>query len=132
DDPACQRLSALVCEHVHDFQQAHHCWADYEKTVADNGTTWPAEHAKRVRALIWLHMGKNAAAVPDLDRIPDLPPFLRDHPDRPRPLKPSAEQCFKKSLKLVPDLLEAHEALFGYLRDRDDLVKTEAAGRQLL
>jgi tetratricopeptide (TPR) repeat protein len=132
DDPSCQRLCALAAEHVHDLEQAHENWARYEQTVADNATAWPAEHAQRVRALIWLHMGKNAAMVPDLDKIPELPPFLRDHPDRPRPLKPSAEQCFKKGLKLAPNLLEAHEELFSYLRAGDDLGKAEAAGRQLL
>jgi tetratricopeptide (TPR) repeat protein len=132
DDPACQRLAALASEHVHDLEQAHLYWGDYEKTVADNATAWRAEYAMRVRALIWLHMGKNAAMVPDLDLIPDLPPFLRNHPDRPRPLKPSAEHCFKKSIKLAPELLEAHEALFDYLNVRHDLGKSEAAGRQLL
>jgi tetratricopeptide (TPR) repeat protein len=132
DDPSCHRLCALAAEHVHDLEQAHDSWAKYEQTLADNATAWPADHVKRVRALIWLHMGKNAAMVPDLDQLPELPPFLRNHPDRPRPLKPSAEQCFKKSLKLAPDLLETHEALFDYLHARNDHGKTIAAGRQFL
>jgi tetratricopeptide (TPR) repeat protein len=132
DDPTCDRLCALAAEHVHDLEQAHEQWRKYEQVVADGTTAWPADQTKRVQALIWLHMGQNAARVPDLDRLPELPPFLRDHPDRPRPLKPSAEQCFQQSLKLAPDRREAHEALFHDLRDRDEREKAEAAGRTLL
>ena len=68
---------------------------------------WPGEQLNRARALVWYHMGLNAVNVPDIDAIPDLPPFLRDHPDRPRPLTPTAEQCFRHSLELAPDHLEA-------------------------
>jgi predicted Zn-dependent protease len=76
-------------------------------------------------------MGANAAAVPDLDDLP-LPPFLRDHPSRPRVLKPSAEQCFAESLKLAPDVLETHEKLLDlYLNPRKPK-KAEPAARRLL
>src|SRR5262249_39633022 len=83
-------------------------------------------------ALIWLHMGRNAARVPDFERLPDLPPFLRNLPDRPKPLKPSADKCFQDCIKLAPDLLEAHLALLEYHRERDELAKAERAARQLL
>jgi tetratricopeptide (TPR) repeat protein len=76
-------------------------------------------------------MGSNAAAVPDLDDLP-LPPFLRDHPSRPKPLKPTAEQCFEQSLKLAPDVLETHEKLVDlYLNPRMSK-KAEQAARRLL
>ena len=77
-------------------------------------------------------MGRNAASVPDVDKIPDLPPFLRDHPDRPRPLSPTAAECFRHSLELAPDQLEAHEELFHYYIQEENEAEAEQAGRRLL
>src|SRR5205085_1655278 len=62
----------------------------------------------------------------------DLPPFLRDHPDRPRPLKPTAEQCYQHSIELAPETLEPYEALFGHFQERDKPGKAIEAGRRLL
>jgi tetratricopeptide (TPR) repeat protein len=76
-------------------------------------------------------MGANAAAVPDLEGLP-LPEFLRDHPARPRPLRPSAEQCFEQSLKFAPDVLETHENLVELYRVQRKLNKAVAAARRLL
>ena len=79
---------------------------------------------------IWLHMGRNAAAIPDDEEMAKLPAFLRDHPDRPQPLNPSAEQCYRRALELAPDLLEAHEGLVQlHLRARRN-GKAEKAARQ--
>lgn len=114
DDPAFARLRALVMEQMGEMQEAHDHWQEFERSVAGNPAAWPGEQAKRVRALVWWHMGNNAASVPDMDKLPDLPPFLRNHPERPRPLAPSAEKCFEQSLKLAPDQLETYEALFRY------------------
>jgi tetratricopeptide (TPR) repeat protein len=77
-------------------------------------------------------MAENADNVPDLDRLKDLPPFLRDHPDRPRPLKPSAEECYKRSLELDPDQLNTHYELFLHYRDKEKSGKAEQAARKLL
>ena len=132
DDPKFDRLNALACEHVHDLPEAHRHWQQYEKGVSANPTVWPGDQANRVRALIWCRMGNNAASVPDPDKIPDLPPFLRDHPDRPRPLVPNAEKCFQRSLELAPDQLDAYEALFEYHQGQNDHAKVEIAARQLL
>src|SRR5207302_621408 len=71
------------------------------------------------------------AAWPDLDN-PELPAFLRNHPDRPRPLKPTAEQCFERSLKIAPDVLETHTRLVQLYRDQRKAKKAEQAARQLL
>ena len=92
----------------------------------------PPRVARRVRALIWCHMGENAASVPDPDKIPDLPPFLRDHPDRPRPLHPSAAECFEHSLELAPDHLQAHEGLLHYYTQESNQAGAEQAARRLL
>jgi tetratricopeptide (TPR) repeat protein len=132
DDPQFARLHALVLEQMRDMQGAHSQWQRFEQSVAAHPEAWPGEQAKRVRALVWCHMGQNAAATPDPDKIPGLPPFLRDHPDRPRPLNPSAEKCFRHSLELAPDQLETHEALLRYYQEQEQDAKAEKAAHQLL
>jgi tetratricopeptide (TPR) repeat protein len=131
DDPQLARLSALAAEDARDFQDSHRHWQRFEKSVAGN-PAWPADQAERVRALVWYHMGQNAARSADFDSLPDLPPFLRDHPDRPRPLKPSAEACFQRSLELAADQLATHEALFHYFQERKQYAKAEKAAQKLL
>jgi tetratricopeptide (TPR) repeat protein len=130
DDPRLARLRALQAEHIGELEEAHRRWQQFEQNIQGN-PAWGA-HSNRARALVWTHMGKNAAAVPDLDKMPNLPPFLREHPDRPPKLKPSAEDCFTKSLDLAPDQLNAHESLFQYLLRREEDRKAERAARRLL
>jgi tetratricopeptide (TPR) repeat protein len=132
DDPGLDRLSALLFEHVGDLAEAHQHWQQFEASVARNAAAWPGEQARRARALVWCRMGRNAASVPDPDKIPDLPPFLRDHPDRPRPLSPSAPECFRRSLELSPDQLAAHEDLLRYYKQEEQEAEAEQAARQLL
>jgi tetratricopeptide (TPR) repeat protein len=104
-------------------------WSPDRATTADADR---ATTAQRVRALIWCRMGRNAASIPDMNKIPDLPPFLRDHPGRPKPLKPSAPECFQRSLQLAPDLLAAHEELLHYYMEERDMAGAEKAARRLL
>lgn len=132
DDPQFERLEALVMEQMAQMQDAHEHWRKYEQAIAANASSWPGEQANRARALVWWHMGNNAASVPDTDKIKNLPPFLRNHPSRPKPLKPTAEQCFQEALKLAPDLLMAHEALFHYYQREKELAKAEEAAKKLL
>ena len=132
DDPHFNRLRAMAYEREHGLTEAHHDWQAYEKWIASNPAAWPGEQANRARALIWLHMGRNAASMPDTDKLADLPPFLRDHPDRPRPLSPSAEKCFEKSLELAPDQREHYQALFSYYEEQDKPAKAEKTARRLL
>ncbi len=132
DDPQLARLEALAMERRHSFPEAHKQWQRFEQSVAANPVAWPAGQAERVRALIWRRLAENADGVPDLDALKDLPPFLRNHPDRPRPLKPSAEDCLKRSLELAPDRLETHAALFDHYRRKGQKAKAEKAARDLL
>ncbi|HXG08163.1 MAG TPA: tetratricopeptide repeat protein [Gemmataceae bacterium] len=132
DDPHFYRLNALAYERAQEAAEAHKYWQKFERDVAANPSVWPGGQADRARALIWCHMGHNAARVPDEEQMKLLPPFLRHHPGRPRPLSPSAEQCFRKSLELAPDQLEPHEALFRhYLAARKE-AKAIKAGHDLL
>lgn len=132
DDPGMHRLQAMGYERGGSLDEAHRQWQQFEKAVADHPEAWPGEQAARVRALVWQHMGKNAASIPDAEQIKNLPAFLRNHPDRPQSLKPSAEECFRKSLKLAPDQVETYEELFHLYRaaNKDDKA-VEVAGELL-
>jgi tetratricopeptide (TPR) repeat protein len=132
DDPKLAKLEALALERRDQPADAHQAWQTFEQSVAGNRSAWPGDQADRVRALVWLHMGRNAADMPDLDSLADLPPFLRNHPARPRPLKPTAEECFEKSLVLAPDQLEGHVALVEYHLEHEKDGKAEKAARRLL
>jgi tetratricopeptide (TPR) repeat protein len=139
DDPRLDRLRALLFEQMLELDKAHRSWQQFEKSVATNGAGWPAPPGTdpaacrdRVRALIWARMGQNAANVPDLDQFPELPPFLRFHPSRPKPLAPDAEQCFRRSLELAPDQLAAHTALLDYYQRQQKSDQALEAARRLL
>jgi tetratricopeptide (TPR) repeat protein len=132
DDPGFARLQALVAEHQGLFAEAHKHWQHFEQGVANHPETWPGAQAVRVRALVWCHMGRNAAHVPTEDQMAKLPAFLRDHPNRPRALSPSAEECFRRSQELAADQLEPYEELFHYYLQTKKLKKAEQAGRKLL
>jgi len=132
DDPQLYRLKALGLEHRGMMTEAHYNWQEFEKSVAANPSAWPGEQAGRVRALVWAHMGKNADEVPDLDMLDELPAFLRNHPDRPRPLTPTAEACYQRSIELAPEMLQPYEALFKHFRARDKAGKAIKAGHRLL
>jgi tetratricopeptide (TPR) repeat protein len=132
DDPGFARLDALVTEHLGQFEAAHQHWQRVEQSVANNPAAWPGDQAHRVRALIWSHMGSNAALMPNDQKLAQLPPFLRDHPLRPRPLTPGPEECFRRSIELAPDQLEPYERLFHYYQQEEKPKKAEQAARKLL
>jgi tetratricopeptide (TPR) repeat protein len=132
DDPKLARLRALLHEHMGEMDMAHKAWQEFEHSVVEHAAAWPGEQAKRARALVWNRMGQNAAKIPGEEAAAMLPPFLRDHPSRPRPLKPSADKCFQQSLELDPNQLEAHEALFHYYQDQKKDEKAKEAARRLL
>src|SRR5204863_7345743 len=106
DDPALARLEALGAEDCNSWAAAQKHWQRYEQSLADTPTL-PAADRDRARALVWCRIGGNAART----REPDF--------GRPRPRKPSpgAEAHYRKAIELAPDLLEAHERLFAFLRE---------------
>jgi tetratricopeptide (TPR) repeat protein len=132
DDPQLHRVNALAYDRAGEAEQAHQAWLAYEKDLAAHPENWPPGQAERARAHVWLHLGRNAAAVPGPARLRRLPPFLRDDPDRPRALRPNAEQCFTRSIELAPDLLDPYEELFRYHREEEHDAKAEKAARKLL
>jgi tetratricopeptide (TPR) repeat protein len=132
DDPNFSRLHALAYDKAPNRPEAHRHWQQYEKEMAGLQGVWPAEQVTRARALVWKHLGDNAASIPSPRQRARLPRFLRDLPDELRPLKPSADRCYEKALELAPDLLEAHEALLHFYRNEEDEAQTEKAARRLL
>jgi tetratricopeptide (TPR) repeat protein len=132
DDPHFHRLEALAYDRAPNFTDAHKNWLAYEKDIADHPEAWPGEQAARARALVWLHLGRNAAMIPGPRKMAKLPRYLREDPDRPRPLKPSAEECFEKAVALAPDQIEPYEALFRHYRDEGEDNKAVKAARRLL
>jgi tetratricopeptide (TPR) repeat protein len=130
-DPSYHRLRALAFERAEETELAHKAWQDYEKQVGSDRKLW-GDDTDRIRALIWLRMGQNAAGAPDERLMERLPAFMQDHPDRPRPLKPSPDECFNRCRQLAPDLLAAYEEPFLYHLRARDAKKAEAAGKRLL
>jgi tetratricopeptide (TPR) repeat protein len=132
DDPHFHRLRALANDRYHQLPEAHKAWQQYEKDLAAVAATWPPGHADRARALVWRHLGDNAASIPSPEKLKKVPAFLRNLADLPRPLTPSAEACYQRSLELAPDQLETHQALFHYFRDAGQAAKAGKAARRLL
>ncbi len=132
DDPHGDRLRALACERQHVLQEAQEAWERFEQAIAANANAWPGELGTRARALIWYHMGHAAADIPDQEDLKKLPPFLRNHPDRPEPIKPPAPDCFQRAIELAPDLLDAHIELVAYYRRKGQTTKCIQAATRLL
>jgi tetratricopeptide (TPR) repeat protein len=132
EDPHLSRLEALAMEHRMEFDGAHEAWQNYERGLASRLPTMPAEQVQRMRALIWQHMGHYAASAADDDDLRQLPFEAPFSMRRPPALKPSAEECFAKSLQLAPDLLSAHLALVQFYLDHDKKAKALQAAKQLL
>jgi tetratricopeptide (TPR) repeat protein len=133
DDPHFYKLSALALEHRGQLDAAHKYWQDFEKDIANAPPgVWPGDQAQRVRALVWNHMGINAADGPDEEEIKDLPKFLRNRPDRPRPLTPGPEKCFERSLELAPDQLDTYRNLFSYYEEKEKKEKAIKVAVRLL
>jgi tetratricopeptide (TPR) repeat protein len=131
-DPRFDRLQALAYERAADFVRAHKHWQKFEQEIAADPARWPDGQATRARALVWLHMGRNAALVPGPEKQDRLPWFVREMAGTPRPLKPSAEECFRQATELAPDLLEPYEALLDHYRDAGKDRKAEQAAKRLL
>src|SRR5262249_34826251 len=132
DDPETLRLRALQFEETGALQEAHDAWRNYEEGIAHHPATRSDSSLSHLRARVWWRMGENAARIPDGKQLKELPPWRKDSPFRPRPLVPSAEKCFQRSLELNPKQLVAHEALFDYYAHRNEERKAEQAARRLL
>lgn len=133
EDPNLDRLKALGFEQAGAIEDAHRHWQAYEKWLTTKPAVFPAEHVQPIRALVWVHMARNAALMElPADGQEQMPAFLRKHSSLPRPLSPSAEKCLKYSLELDRAQLATHRQLFEFYRRQKKTDKAITAAQQLL
>ncbi len=133
DDPRLLRLQALAYEVRGQLADAHQTWQDLAKDIAGNAVAWPGEVGRRAQALVWARMGENAQDAPRRVGPEDLfGAFFGGPRAAPQPLKPSAEECYRRSLKLAPERLDAYLELFDLHRRDKKADKAKEVGRQLL
>jgi tetratricopeptide (TPR) repeat protein len=131
DDPQLHRLTSLALETRGLWPDAHKAWQDFINEVGNNPTAWPGESGPRVQALIWARMAENAG--PTAKRKRASHPIFGMFADEPPPaLKPTAEQCLEKAIKLAPDRLDSYVALMAFYRMEGKDAKAKKVGQDLL
>lgn len=119
DDVQFFRLQALAHDKLDNLERANHFWQLYEQEIAAHPELWSGaggtSECDRARALVWYHMGTNAAVIPGPGQRAKMPAALRNDPTLPPSPDPSAEHCLQRSLELAPDIPEAYQALFNHL-----------------
>jgi tetratricopeptide (TPR) repeat protein len=113
DDPQFYRLQALVMEQMRRLDMAHGMWGKYEEWIAKTPARWPGPQRARARALVLERMGRIARDWLNDDRAEEVDGFEeifaffdRDRRKKPaarKPLKPSADECFRRAGELAPD-----------------------------
>lgn len=112
DDPQFYRLQALVMEQMRRLDMAHGMWGKYEEWIAKTPSRWPGAQQARARALVLERMGRIARdwladAGDEFDGFEEIFAFFdragRKKPVTRKPLKPSAEECFRRAGELSPD-----------------------------
>ncbi len=132
DDPAFDRLEALAMEERGMYADAHKKWQQFLKVVADTPAVWPVELGRSVQALVWAHMGENAwSDLPKKKKHRRHPLFDSMFEEEP-PLRPSAEECFRRSVALAPERLGPYLALFNLYRQEGELAKAKKIGNDYL
>jgi tetratricopeptide (TPR) repeat protein len=130
DDPDLGRLEALALETRGMLSDAHKAWQEYLRTMTPQA--WPGEQHRHAQALVWAHMGMNALPEAQRRQRATGSPLDFLFPTAPAHLKPPAEVCFRKSIKLVPDRLEYALALLNlHLREKQ-IDKAKKVGADLL
>lgn len=137
DDPHFNRLVGLVMESSGRLDQAHKEWKQYSDWIAKQPQRFPGVFGKRARAILALRMGDNAVEYEQSDDR--FSPFgfldfferqLNGRGDK-KPLKPSAEACYRSALELAPDWKEPHSRLLDYYAEEEQWEKAEEIGRKL-
>jgi tetratricopeptide (TPR) repeat protein len=130
DDPELHRLQALCYEHAEDLIAAQELWARYEADVQRRGLGGDADTAL-ARALVWLRMGelaeKVSPPVPSDVHLP-LPPGFDEEDTCPF----SAIECYRHSIALAPQCLEAHERLLTVTHQARQQEETVETAQRLL
>jgi tetratricopeptide (TPR) repeat protein len=124
------RLEALALEHRGMAAEAHAAWQSVARALADAPKDWPGDVGKRAQALVWAHIGEQAAEYAE-NEPPEMP-FMFGRFEKPPPLKPDAVACFQRSIELAPERLEGYLALFILHREHGDTDKAGKIGQELL
>jgi len=111
-DPKFERLNALGNELGGNLDKAHRHWEAYQKEIAAMPAVWPGEEGPLARALVWVKMAENAASIPTAAQFAKMPRAIRHAEAPPKPLHPTAEECYRKAIELAPALSDAHTGLF--------------------
>jgi tetratricopeptide (TPR) repeat protein len=131
DDPHLERVQALALEARGMWPEAHRAWGDFIRQVAKAPASWPGEIGKRVQALIWARMAENAHPAMQR-RSKSGNPFFDMFASQTKPLKPSAEECYRHAIELAPDRLETYLALFHLHVDENQDAKAKKIGNELV
>ena len=131
DDPTCIRMEALALEFRGLWPEAHKAWQEFINHVAQSPQAWPGEVGKRTQAIVWARMAENASPHRKR-RGKSVNPFFAMFAEETGPMKPSAEQCYEKAIKLAPDRLDSYLALFNLYREDAKAAKAKKLGEQLL
>lgn len=127
DDPSLHRLHALVNERDEDYAAAQQAWAAYERDLAKHDIIRPKADLELARSFVWLRMGELAD-----HSAPTLPSGLSlpfDHDER---CAFDAAKCFRQSVKLAPQHVQAHESLIDLLHRAGKQKQVVRAAGQLI
>jgi tetratricopeptide (TPR) repeat protein len=128
DDPELHRLWALHYERQDDLPSAQDKWRAYEQGLAQD-TMISAEDGALARSLVWSRMGQLAEnSRPPMPAALRLPLDLDGDEACPVP----ASECYRRSIELAPQNLEAHERLLELLHAEEDQPAVAGTARYLL
>jgi tetratricopeptide (TPR) repeat protein len=111
DDRSLHRLRALHHEQAKEAAEAQDYWASYEQDLTQSNI-FSAEDRELARSLVWFRMGE--LAVQGDPTMPAGFPFRPDFNDEDECAFETVE-CLRRSVKLAPQNLEAHESLIALL-----------------
>lgn len=136
DDPEFHRLEAQAREGGKDDETANRHWAAYEAWLGSNPPGWPADLARRARAVILHRMANHAATLAD-DPHRELREMMSSYfgraraPRRPAP-PPDPTPLWRRAVELAPDWEAPTRALFERLVALDKGDEAERVARRLL
>jgi hypothetical protein len=137
EDPKFLRLRALCEEREGAVYDAIATWQRYEQEIASDASLW-GEDSARVRALLWVHMGR-LASIPTEDLVteedfdfggPFGRPRRRESAPPPQPPVDFAA-CYEKARELAPDLVDAYIQPAEDLRAREEYAKARPLAMDL-
>jgi len=117
DDPYMHRLDAIACDMRQLDVQANEFWLMYESWLAGPPKTWPADVAKRARAMILLKMGKRSQEIAEDNENDYEDGYDEDHEEMYETAYEKAERLLKAkkksglSEKTIEDLFARSAAL---------------------